>query len=102
MTVNDRTIPVPAVPAPPDCEKGWARERDMGFWVPVARGRNEDGRFRIEQLCWYQPYRFVDTAAGILTGRETYGFTKNPGGCHPSRGAHQDQQNPGVEVKREA
>ncbi|HVK78812.1 MAG TPA: hypothetical protein VM734_36180 [Kofleriaceae bacterium] len=67
---------------PPDKDMGWARERDMGFWVPVARGRDEDGHFRIEQIGWYQPYLFVDNAAGVFTGRETYGFAKMPGTCH--------------------
>ncbi len=70
----------------PDRDKGWARERDLGFWVPVARGRTEAGRFRIDQVGWYHPYLFVDNAAGVVTGRETYGFSKNPGVCHMPTG----------------
>jgi hypothetical protein len=65
----------------PDHDKGWATERDLGFWVPVARGRDDGERFHVEQVGWYQPYLFVDNAAGVLTGRETYGFAKLPGVC---------------------
>lgn len=70
----------------PDRGKGWSRERDMGFWVPVARGRRTGGRFHVEQLAWYQPYLFVDNAAGVITGREAFGFAKCPAVCRmPTR-----------------
>ena len=62
--------------APPDRDKGWASERDLGFWIPCARGRVVDGRFAIERVGWYQPYLFIDNAAAVFTGRETYGFAK--------------------------
>ncbi len=64
---------------PDDREKGWSRERDLGFWIPVARGRFDDDDpddFEIEQLGWYQPYLFIDNAAAVFVGRETYGFAK--------------------------
>jgi hypothetical protein len=69
---------------PIDHAKGWSGERDLGFWVPVARGRlgGDDGdRFELEQIAWYQPYLFVDNAAGVFTGRETYGFAKSIATC---------------------
>ncbi len=63
--------------APPDRDKGCAAERDLGFWIPCARGTvGSDGRFAIEQLGWYQPYLFIDNPAAVATGRETYGFAK--------------------------
>lgn len=65
-----------------DCNKGWARERDLGFWIPVARGRlDDDGDFHIEQIGWYLPYLFIDSAAAVLLGRETYGFAKSLAVC---------------------
>jgi hypothetical protein len=65
--------------SPADAPKGWCAERDMGFWVPVARGRFDDddpADFEIEQIGWYQPYLFIDNAAAVFVGRETYGFQK--------------------------
>jgi hypothetical protein len=80
---------------PVDASKGWCCERDLGFWVPVARGRFDDGDpddFEIEQIGWYQPYLFIDNAAAVFVGRETYGFQKAFATCtmpsdatHPSR-----------------
>jgi hypothetical protein len=65
-----------------DGNKGWARERDLGFWIPVARGRlQDDGDFEIEQIGWYLPYLFIDSAAAVLLGRETYGFAKSLATC---------------------
>ncbi len=62
---------------PVDGQKGWSRERDLGFWIPVARGRlGDDDDFEIEQIGWYQPYLFIDNAAAVFVGRETYGFAK--------------------------
>ncbi len=66
---------------PPDRDKGWSSERDLGFWIPCARGRVDDGRFAIEQVGWYQPYLFIDNAAAVFTGRETYGFAKAFASC---------------------
>src|SRR5690242_2801272 len=37
-----------------DGAKGWATERDLGFWVPCARGHLDGDRFAIEQVGWYQ------------------------------------------------
>lgn len=69
---------------PVDGQKGWARERDLGFWIPVARGRFDDddpSDFEIEQVGWYQPYLFIDNPAAVFVGRETYGFAKAFGTC---------------------
>lgn len=65
-----------------DCNKGWAKERDLGFWIPVARGRlQDDGDFEIEQIGWYLPYLFIDSGAAVMLGRETYGFAKSLAIC---------------------
>lgn len=74
---------------PVDAQKGWAKERDMGFWVPVARGRFDDddpADFEIEQIGWYQPYLFIDNPAAVFVGRETYGFQKAFGRCEMPSG----------------
>jgi hypothetical protein len=77
---------------PGDANKGWCAERDMGFWVPVARGRFDDddpADFEIEQIGWYQPYLFIDNPAAVFVGRETYGFQKAFGTCElPSSPDH--------------
>lgn len=71
---------------PPDRDKGWSTERDLGFWIPCARGRADGDRFEVEQVGWYQPYLFIDNAAAVFTGRETYGFAKAFATCAmPSR-----------------
>ncbi len=73
-----------------DVNKGWARERDLGFWIPVARGRlDDDGDFDIEQIGWYLPYLFIDSAAAVLLGRETYGFAKSLAICDMPDGEHE-------------
>jgi hypothetical protein len=80
---------------PVDGQKGWSKERDLGFWVPVVRGRFDDGDpddFEVEQIGWYQPYLFIDNPAAVFVGRETFGFQKAFATCtmpsdatHPSR-----------------
>lgn len=61
---------------PIDHAKGWMAERDLGFWVPLVRGKLVDGAFHAEALVWYQPYLFIDNEAALVVGRETYGFRK--------------------------
>lgn len=82
---------------PADSQKGWSKERDLGFWVPVARGHFVDddpddtdpGKFVVEQIGWFQPYLFIDNPAAVFVGRETYGFQKAFARCDvPSAPAH--------------
>lgn len=72
----------------PDRGKGWSPERDLGFWVPCARGRMDGDQFEVEQIGWYQPYLFIDNAAAVFTGRETFGFAKSIATCEMPRGPH--------------
>jgi hypothetical protein len=62
--------------SPPDSAKGWIREVDVAFWVPVAAVRRDDGRARVERVAWFLPYVFVDSGIAAASGRETYGFPK--------------------------
>jgi hypothetical protein len=59
---------------PEDAPKGWLTERDAGFFVPVSL--EVDGASRVGALV---PYLFVDNMAGVLGGREIYGFPKELG-----------------------
>jgi hypothetical protein len=66
---------------PADAGKGGMPERDLGFWVPLARGRTVGARFVVDALVWYHPYLFIDNAAAFVVGRETYGFRKYLATC---------------------
>jgi predicted secreted hydrolase len=61
-------------------QEGWMSEKDLGFWVPVVRGRiSSDGRFDPEALLWFVPYMWVDSAPALAEGREVYGVPKETG-----------------------
>jgi len=66
---------------PADHAKGGMPERDLGFWVPLVRGKRVGGRFEMAELVWYHPYLFIDNEAAFVVGRETYGFRKYIGEC---------------------
>ena len=61
---------------PVDRDKGYLCEREASFWVPVVRGRMRDGRFAPDEVAWFIPYIWVDSAPGMADGREVYGFPK--------------------------
>jgi uncharacterized protein with NAD-binding domain and iron-sulfur cluster len=63
---------------------GTANEGDVGFWVPVAATKlASDGKtYVIDHLAWFLPYLFVDDEGAVITGREVYGFRKNPAIFH--------------------
>jgi hypothetical protein len=56
---------------PDDETRGWMRERDVGFFVPVTLtwGNNK----RVANLL---PYLYVDNFPAVLIGREVFGFPK--------------------------
>jgi hypothetical protein len=55
---------------PQDKARGWMSERDVGFFVPVTVTK---GSARTVNLI---PYLWVDNWAGMIMGRELYGFPK--------------------------
>jgi hypothetical protein len=63
----------------PDQRKGWVRETDVAFWVPVARCSKLFGLSFTEQVAWFLPYVFVDNSWAFAAGREVYGFPKEMG-----------------------
>jgi hypothetical protein len=66
---------------PVDHEKGGMPEKDLGFWVPLVRGKTKDGVFFMDAIVWYHPYLFIDNEAAFVVGRETYGFRKYSAEC---------------------
>lgn len=65
-----------SVTDPQDAKKGWMRETDVAFWMPVAGGRRKNGRWQADLLAWFLPYVWVDVSTAVSTGREVYGFPK--------------------------
>lgn len=54
---------------------GWFRERDFVPFVPVRDDSLVDGA-RVGRYGFFVPYIWVDQPAGMLMGREIYGFPK--------------------------
>lgn len=67
---------------------GTCREIDCGFWVPLLRGRHENGRFVAERLVTYTPYLWVDNDLALIGGREVFGFPKHLGRFDPEPTNH--------------
>jgi hypothetical protein len=67
---------------PPDSTKGWLREVDVAFWVPVAKVQRDAGVAQVERVAWFLPYVFVDSGVAAASGREVYGFPKALGKFH--------------------
>lgn len=57
---------------PGDVGKGYATERDMGFFVPITF-TDQGGNASTAMLL---PYLYVNDLAALLVGREIYGFPK--------------------------
>jgi len=55
-------------------QRGYLHERDVGFFLPIKL--HVGGTTKIACLI---PYLFVDNVAGIIAGREIYGFPKEWG-----------------------
>jgi hypothetical protein len=65
-----------SVTDPIDGGRGFMRETDTAFWMPVAAGRKRLGVWVPEKLAWFLPYVWVDVPTAMTTGREVYGFPK--------------------------
>jgi hypothetical protein len=57
---------------PGDTNKGYAVERDMGFFVPITFTATSG----TSSTAMLLPYLFVDNLAALLVGREIFGFPK--------------------------
>jgi hypothetical protein len=53
---------------------GWLSDHESMFWVPVLQKRR--GRLLPELKFWI-PYLFIDQQAGMVTGREVWGYRKS-------------------------
>jgi uncharacterized protein with NAD-binding domain and iron-sulfur cluster len=58
---------------------GWSRERELTFWIPAVRVREEDGRTVATHFDMVLPYLVLDNPAAIASGREIFGFFKQSG-----------------------
>ena len=65
-----------SVTDPRDSKKGWMRETDIAFWMPIVGGKEESGKFVPRTVYWFMPYVWVDVTTAMTTGREVYGFPK--------------------------
>jgi len=54
---------------------GWDADHEVGFFIPL----NESGGPAGERLVFWSPYIFIDSALGMVTGREIWGFRKTMG-----------------------
>ena len=54
---------------------GYATERQVGLWIPVAMMR----RGAPMKIGWFVPYMWVDNPLSLAGGREIYGYAKNWG-----------------------
>jgi hypothetical protein len=61
---------------PPFSNRGWMKEIDIAFWVPVVAVKRVAGVQVAERVAWFQPYLFVNDSIAVASGREVFGFPK--------------------------
>lgn len=66
---------ISCVNLPPD-QQFWLPETDIGFWIPVVRGKTLGDIFIAESVQWFLPYVFVNNTWANESGREIYGYPK--------------------------
>jgi len=67
-------------PTPPEYrKKGFIKELDICFWIPVGRVTVEDGKERVHEIFWYCDYIWVDSPITMVAGRDIYGYPKTMG-----------------------
>ncbi|RJF86470.1 hypothetical protein D3874_05045 [Oleomonas cavernae] len=72
---------------PIDKSKGFVRETDIGFWIPVVGGlADAPGRWKVY---WLPTYMFVDSGSALSGGREVFGYPKTMGVVHRGSGGPQ-------------
>lgn len=61
---------------PADRAKGWGKEIDASFWVPVGRYIIRNNQKVLDKIHWFSPYIWVDHPMTILNGRDIFGYPK--------------------------
>lgn len=60
-------------------EMGWSPERELTFWIPAVRVREENGRTIATHFDFVMPYLVLDNPVAIASGREIFGYMKQRG-----------------------
>jgi hypothetical protein len=60
-------------------QMGWSPERELTFWIPVVRVREENGRTIATHFDFVMPYLILDNPVAVATGRENFGYLKQFG-----------------------
>ena len=58
---------------------GWSPERELTFWIPAVRVREENGRTIATDFDFVMPYLVLDNPVAIASGREIFGYMKQRG-----------------------
>jgi hypothetical protein len=64
---------------PDAAEMGWSTERELAFWIPAVRVREENGQTIATHFDFVLPYLILDNPAAIASGREIFGYMKQKG-----------------------
>jgi uncharacterized protein with NAD-binding domain and iron-sulfur cluster len=60
-------------------QMGWSSERELTFWIPAVRVREENGRAIATHFDFVMPYVILDNPVAVATGRENFGYMKQFG-----------------------
>ena len=58
---------------------GYLPDKEAAFWTLMAACTPHGDGFKMQRLCWWNPWIWVDTAAAMATGREVWGWPKTMG-----------------------
>ncbi len=58
---------------------GWSAERELTFWIPAARVREDGGKTLATDFDFVMPYLILDNPVAIASGREIFGYLKQQG-----------------------
>jgi hypothetical protein len=58
---------------------GAVREPQVGFWIPVARVKDDDGELVAQDFGMFCAAMMLDNPISLLSGREDYGYPKTMG-----------------------
>jgi len=66
---------------------GAVREPQVGFWIPVARVKDDDGELKAQDFGMFCAAMMLDNPISLLSGREDYGYPKTMGWSEMPAGA---------------